>query len=336
MAGTKDETRPSQLPPYRRIPAWRRVALLYNLNAGGRHEQRAARIVAAMAVLRKHGIEVEAIPTEGPGTAGRQAREAVERGFEVVLACGGDGTVHEVLQGMVDSPAALGVIPLGTANALAADIGLPRSTAGAARALLRAESVPVGVARVACADREGHPLSRYFIAAAGVGPDAHLFYSLQGDVKHRLGYAAYYLKAAQIWLTHDYPLYEIEFTSGDRVRHERVTQLLAVRIGNMGGLVRRLAPGAGLDRPDLRLVLFKRRSRLPILLHMLNAVTGVTIPLPGVELVNADRVVCRPLETAGPAPVIRTEADGEVLGRLPVTLEMTRQTVNLLMPRRKR
>lgn len=331
MALTDNEARFTRLQPYRRVPAWRRAALIYNLKAGGQIEQRAARLTAALAVLRKHGIEVEPIPTEGPGTAGQQAREAVERGCEAVLACGGDGTVHEVLQGVVGTSAALGVIPLGTANALAADIGLPRNTAGAARALLNAEAVPVGVGQISCTDQAGRPVERYFLVAAGIGPDAHLFYTLRGGEKSRLGYFAYYAKALQIWATHDYPLYEVEFTSGGKVRRERVAQLLAVRIGNFGGLVRRLAPGAALHRPDMRLVLFKRRSRVPILLHVMNAITGIRIPLPGVELVDAERLTCCALDEA----VIRVEADGEVLGRLPVTMQMAGQTVNLLMPQRR-
>lgn len=332
MAETQSEAGSRRLQPYRRKPAWRRAALLYNLKAGGQYEQRAARLTAALAVLRKHGIEAELIPTEGPGTAGRQARKAVEDGFEAVLACGGDGTVNEVLQGMVGTGAALGIIPLGTANALAADIGLPRNTAGAARTLLNAEAVPVRVGQIACADREGKTAERYFLVAAGVGPDAHLFYTLQGEEKSRIGYAAYSAKALETWATHDYPLYEVEFALGGKVRREEVAQVLAVRISNFGGLVGRLAPGAALHRPDMRLVLFKRRSRWPILLHVMNAITGLRIPLPGVELVDADRLTCRALEAAR---VIRVEADGEVLGRLPVTIAMAAQTVNLLMPQRR-
>ena len=127
----------------------------------------------------------------------------------------------------------------------------------------------------------------------------------------------------------------MEFVSGGQVRREQASQVLAVRIGNFGGLVRRLAPGAALHRPDLRLVLFKRRSRLPILLHVINAITGFTVPLPGVELLDAERLSCRALASQDSATVIRVEADGEVLGRLPVTMQMAAQTVNLLMPQRR-
>ena len=116
------------LKPYNSGKAWRWAALIYNPMAGQQREHRPARITAARGVFFKNRVLVEPIATEGPGAAGRQAQEAVERGCDAVLACGGDGTVHEVLQGMVGSSAALGVIPLGTANSLAADIGVPRGT----------------------------------------------------------------------------------------------------------------------------------------------------------------------------------------------------------------
>jgi YegS/Rv2252/BmrU family lipid kinase len=302
--------------------------------AGQERDVRLARITAAMAVLRKNGVQAESIATLGPGTAGQQAREAVARGCDAVLACGGDGTVHEVLQGMVGSSAALGVIPLGTANSLAADIGVPRNTATAARILLAAEPAPISVARIECHDRTGEILSRYVIAAAGMGPDAHVFYAMQRGVKERLGYAAYYAKAMHTWATYDYPRFEIEFTlSGGEVRRELVTWALAVRITNFGGMLRRLAPGAALKNPTMRLVLFKTRRRSLILMYLVSAFIGIKPRLPGIELVDAESAVGRPL-APNDSPVIRVEADGEPLGQMPFSIRMVEEKVNLLMPGR--
>ena len=116
----------------------RKAALFYNPLSGRRRTRRLANVEAALAVLRRGGVEAGAEPTQSQAGAGEQARQAIASGCDTVIACGGDGTAHDVLQGMVGSEAALGIIPLGTANALAHDLRLPLSPKGAARALLTA------------------------------------------------------------------------------------------------------------------------------------------------------------------------------------------------------
>src|ERR1700758_889823 len=100
-----------------------RAALIFNPNAG-----RGSRLTAlepAANVLLSRGVQVEIIATHGPGTAGAQAADAVGHGADLVFACGGDGTLHEVIQGLAHHPSAtLGVIPLGSANALARHLGI--------------------------------------------------------------------------------------------------------------------------------------------------------------------------------------------------------------------
>ena len=104
-----------------------RVALIYNPVAGQRPQRRAALIKGAAPVLHSSAIEVEVIPTESTESVETQAQQAIRDGCDTILACGGDGTVHQVLQSVVGTSAALGVIPMGIANALAADLGLPAS-----------------------------------------------------------------------------------------------------------------------------------------------------------------------------------------------------------------
>lgn len=110
-----------------------RVALIYNTASGQDWLRRQAVVDKTLALLRGAGVEADALATDGPGSASRLAELAVRQGYDTILACGGDGTVHEVLQYVVGTQVALGVVPLGTANALAADLGLvssPLKTAG--------------------------------------------------------------------------------------------------------------------------------------------------------------------------------------------------------------
>jgi diacylglycerol kinase family enzyme len=112
----------------------RKAALLYNPHSGRRKKYRLQDVGAAAAVLSEAGVEIDVAPTRAASDAAAQVRAAIRDGFDTIIACGGDGTVHDVLQGLAGKDAALGIIPLGTANAMAHDLRLPLNPAAAARA----------------------------------------------------------------------------------------------------------------------------------------------------------------------------------------------------------
>lgn len=307
----------------------RKALLLYNPLSGRRHGRRVNEVESARSALRQSGVEATSAATAGPGNAVEQVKQAIRDGCDTVFACGGDGTVHDVVQGLVGSGAALGIIPLGTANSLAHDLGLPLSPIGAARAALNANPRRIAVGRVVFQDFTGENNTRYFTVTAGVGVDAHLFYKLNPMAKRRLGMAAYYAKATRLWLTHKMGKFAIEL-DGETPRSAEVSQLLAVRIRHFGGVLRELAPGASLDRDDLRLVLFHTRSRAAYLGYVLRGLLGAKWQIPGIELVHAARVSCRSL-SAGPSRVF-VEADGELLGTLPAEISVVGDALTILMP----
>jgi diacylglycerol kinase (ATP) len=320
----------------------RKAVLIYNPSSGRASRDRLRHIEAAAVVLRSAGVVATPLATNGPGTAGEQAHESIVSGADTVFACGGDGTIHEVLQGMVGSDAALGIIPLGTANALAYDMNIPRDPAAAARFALQAETRPTAVGRIEHAGSFGECLSRYFIVAAGIGPDARLAYFLSAEFKRSHGMLAYYAKATHIWATHDFPPFEIEFNDLERgvTRTELVSEVLAVRITDFGGILRRMAPRADLRRDDLELVLFKTARKTDILRYVLNNMLGSSGPVPGVEFVRSNQVECRPASaeriaaewrTRFKASPIYAEADGEALGRIPARISLIRNGVKLLV-----
>jgi len=283
---------------------------------------------AAVAVLRDAGVEADAQPTQGSGTAGDQTRVAVASGCDTIFACGGDGTVNDVLQGLVNTDAALGVIPLGTANALAHDLKLPFSAVAAARIALVARRQRVAVGRMDYRGFDNRNGSRYFTVAAGVGVDAHLFYKLNMLLKGRLGMAAYYFQATQLWLTHRMQNFAVEI---GELCHQDVSQLLAVRIRDFGGILRQLAPGASLERNDLRLVLCRTTSRVAYLRYVLRGLVASQKGVQGIELHNGTRVLCRTTSGAF-QPRIYVEADGELLGTLPAEISIVPHALTLLIP----
>lgn len=311
----------------------RKAALFYNPFSGRRRKQRLQDVEAAASIFRAAGVEIEISPTRAAADAGAQARMAIRDGFDTIIACGGDGTVHDVLQGIVNREAVLGIVPLGTANALAHDLRLPLTPEGAARALLAATPRRIAVGRIDYRDFANLPAFRYFTVTAGVGVDAHLFYKLNRLIKDRMGMMAYYIKATHLWLTHRMRYFEAEFSSngGGAVREARLSEMLAVRINFFGGVLRELAPGASLGRDDLRLVLCRTGNRALYLAYVFRGLLGMSRGVPGIELAHADQVACK--NVAGEKPEnIYVEADGELLGRLPITLSMVKEAVTVLVP----
>jgi len=313
----------------------RKAKLLYNPLSGRRRGRRLADVEAALSILRGAGVEASAAPTRAASDATDQARQAVAEGCDTVFACGGDGTVHDVLQGLVGTQAALAVIPLGTANSLAHDLRLPLSPAAAAQAALIAKPRRVAVGKIEFQDFTGKRAARYFTVTVGIGLDAHLFPKLDPLVKRRFGMAAYCAKATRLWLTHKMENFAVEFPQEGQTRQAEVSQLLAVRIRDFGGVLRQLAPGASLDRDDLRLVLFHTHSRLGYLRYVLRGLFGTNWKVPGIELVHSTGAVCRDVASpnaSGAKSSSFVEADGELLGTLPAEMSMVPDAVTLLAP----
>lgn len=310
----------------------RRVALIYNPASGQNSRGRRASIDKALAILREAGVEAEALETLAPGSAGVLAEDAVRRGCDTIFACGGDGTVHEVLQSLVGTTVALGVVPLGTANALAANLGLRSSPAKAVRKLLTAAEVRVSVGKISYRDTAGLTQSRYFTVAAGVGADALFLSRLDPTLKRRLGYILYIIEAFRLWATYSFPLFEASFveSASTKPRVEQISQLLAIRIRDFGGVLHNFAPGATLHKNGLRLVAFKTRSRLSYFRFLMAVMIGRQRFSSEIELLDAVSVECRPRN--GSSQRVYAEADGELLGHLPVRIEIAPQTVTLLIP----
>ncbi len=310
----------------------RRVALIYNPASGQSWTRPRLAVEQAAAVLRAAGIEVEMVETLAAGSAGALAEEAAGRGCDTIIACGGDGTVHEVLQSIVDTEVALGVIPLGTANALAANLGLGTSPVKAMRRLLEAEPVRVPVGRIWYGNGAGKMQSRYFTVAAGVGADALFLSRLDAGLKRRFGYALYLVEALLVWATHSFPLFEAVFEEcgSCQPRTVEISQLLAVRIRDFGGVLHNLAPGATLHNDGLRLVAFKTRSRYQYSRFLLAVLFGRQTFTRQIELLDAVSVECRPRNRSRTR--VFAEADGELLGHLPVRIEIVPNALNLLIP----
>jgi len=321
----------------------RKAALLYNPNSGGSDASRQTELNSVLALLRNANVEAELFLTNSSADAQQQAQQAVSAGFDTIFACGGDGTIHGLIQVLANTSAALGVLPMGTANALAHDLGLPMNIAAATRAALHGTLRRVALGRIQYRDLEGRRSTRFFIVAAGAGVDAHLFYKLRTGTKQRIGMAAYYAKAWHLWFSYPMMRFVVEFaeTGSGTKRCADVTELMAVRIRNFGGVLQELAPGASLDRNDMRIVYCRTASRFAYLFYVTRGLLRCNWRVPGIELADSARVQCEYLtatysdsEVSSAQPKIYVEADGELLGTLPVEITMAPNALTILAPSR--
>ncbi|HST13184.1 MAG TPA: YegS/Rv2252/BmrU family lipid kinase [Terriglobales bacterium] len=315
----------------------RKVTLLYNARSGGRRNQRENDLQDVLKILTEAGVEVRLVRTQSNLDAAEQARKAILEGCDTVFACGGDGTVHDVLQAMAGSRVALGVIPMGTANALAHDLGIPLEPHRAVRAVLEGEARRVAVGQVTVRGFNGNPVTRFFTVAVGVGVDAHLFYQMHAGTKQRLGMAAYYAKAWHLWFTHRMERFSVEWDGAAARSQDGVTELLAVRIRNFGGVLQELAPGASLDRDHVRLVVCRTASRASYLLYVIRSLLRGRWNVPGVDLADGKTVRCdyvRGTTVTEDRSKVYVEADGELIGTLPAQITVVPDSLTLLAPKR--
>ena len=279
-------------------------------------------------LLSEAGHEAHLVETtDGPDTAATLARQAVAAGSGTVLACGGDGTVHGVVQGLAGSPTALGVLPLGTHNALARSMGLSADPAAALRQILWFEPV-----RVPLGQCSTPPHTRWFLVMSGCGPDGALVHALSDETasrfKRRYGALAYPLAAVRLMLTRRWPAFEVSWRDPQTGTWEqrRVAGALVPRIPDLGGFFSGLTSSAELQSPVLHLHLLSAPAALSFPAWM--TLTRVGLPHPLLSVLEASEVRCA-------APVrgaVCAQADGEPLGEIPLTLRLVPDALTLMLP----
>src|SRR5215207_11229498 len=297
----------------------RKAVLIYNPNAG-RGTDPALPVEAFRAAARARGVEVEARATAGPNDAARVAAAAAGAGATDVIARGGDGTVHEAIQGLVGAGARLMVWPAGTANVLARQLSLPRGAEEAARIFVEGKSRRITLG-AATSERTG--ARRYFFMMAGVGLDASVVRSVRPRLKRRLGEAAFWY-AGLAHLAHWVPR---EFTV--EVGGEKLTATYAA-VGKApwygGGLA--ITPRARLEDAEFEVCVIDTRSRLRYLRLLGHAMRGGA-PEEGTRGLTFRRAAR--LRCAGDVGV---QADGELIGELPMTFEVVKEGLEVIVPSR--
>lgn len=293
----------------------RRLLVIYNPIAGRRARRTLERWVAALDTL---GAAVDLRQTERAGHAEALARAADPARFDAVAVAGGDGTINEAANGLAHSPLPLAILPLGTANVLAAEIGLPRRVAALARI---AAFAPARVAWPGEAVPDGASSGRRFLVMAGIGFDAEVVERVDPGLKRRTGKLAYVASILGRLYYYRPRSYRAEVDG----RAVESASLVAAKSHFYGGRFV-LAPAARLEEPAFHVVLFGKGGRGAALGYMVAMAAGVLPHCPSVRIVPAKAVR---LTEPGGAPV---QLDGDIRLRLPAALRIAATPLGLIAP----
>jgi YegS/Rv2252/BmrU family lipid kinase len=311
------------------------VIVIYNPCAGQAKTLRPA-IERAIGLWQSQGWIVAVEPTQSAGDATRIAREAAARGVEIVVAAGGDGTVNEVMNGLVSTNAALGVLPAGTVNIWAREMGLPMSIELAAADLLQAQwcQIDVGRARsiaprlrsasrLSLKQRQDPQIDRYFLLMAGVGFDAAVTAGVNLQEKKYLGPIAYIKQAIQMAYNYQGSRVTVHL-DGKRVRG----RILMAVVGNSqlyGGVVK-FTVNALLNDGLLDVCIVKGRSMLEAPRRLLSIFTRSHHLDDRIEYYRARQIQFR---SRKPVPI---QLDGDYLGTQPIRFEVVPKSLWALIP----
>jgi YegS/Rv2252/BmrU family lipid kinase len=251
----------------------RAVVIVNPLAGRGRHEKEIrAHAALATTLLRTHDIEATVRPTEGPGDANRFAREAADARVGLVIAWGGDGTINEVACALVQTGIPLGIIPAGSGNGLACDLGLPFDPTAALTIAASGADFRMDAGRVQ---------NSVFFNIAGVGVDAIIAARFAERGLRRRGPLGYLQLGVSELMRYSAQTYTFSI---ENERYQHRAMLIAIANGRQYGNRVQIAPGARLDDGLLELVIVEQLSTLSIALRLPSLFRGTLKPGRGVTM----------------------------------------------------
>lgn len=282
-----------------------KAMLIINPKAGRRKNSPVTEIKDTIA--EQPTVELIVHETTGPGDATQAARRASSEGFDLVIAAGGDGSVNEVANGLVGTQTALGIVPVGTENVLAREMGIPLSPKGACQFMLETPPRHIDTGRIE---------NRHFVCFAGIGFDAHVAHRLLPERKKSLGALAYFLTSFEKIGPYR-KLERVAHLTVDGEAHELSYWMILV--GNIrnygGGMVP--APRARLDDGLLDMCVFPKVNLPQTVRQMASTRGGKHLDLPGVKYFQARKFELRT------EPPEQIQLDGDPWsGVTPTTIEV--------------
>jgi diacylglycerol kinase (ATP) len=299
--------------------------LIHNPNAGSGGNARRTKVDEARRILESRGIRADLQETTAPGEAIEIAKRATTDGRQLVIACGGDGTVNEVVNGLAGPQnghrVPLALLPAGTANVLAKELELSWDIPKAAEQLASGEvrEIALGLAT----PLEQPEKARYFLSVAGAGPDGRITYAVDLELKARFGILAYWWQGARE--VFNYKFRHFRVTSEGQSRE--VSLVIVGRTKHYGGPFK-ITTEADLFEDQFEFLGLTTQSGLKYLSYLPTLWMGDLRKEEGVYFWKSNRLVCESIDDNP----IYAQVDGEPLARLPVEFRIVPRALRLLVP----
>lgn len=291
-------------------PFHRALLVANPISGRGQGESVATELAAG---LRERGVACDIHVTQGRGDARARLRCIEPDNVDLVVSIGGDGTLREVFSGLLDPRIPVGVIPLGTANVLSLDLGLPRDVDGALEILCAKKTVAIDVFDVN---------GQLAFLVAGAGFDGDAVHEVEAHRKGPITKWSYVSAGLRALRKYREPALEVELDG--RPLLGTYGWVIVSNMIHYAGCMR-LSTDRVLDDGLLEVYLFRRADRRHLLAHGVRGLTG-RLPGGGCELVRARRVAIR-----SPEPVA-CQVDGDARGTTPLEIEVTGQQFRVLVP----
>lgn len=306
-------------------PNLRNALLIHNPNAGYGGNARRRKLDVARKIFSRAGIEADLAETRGPGHATEIAERATKEGRNLVIGCGGDGTLNEIVNGLAlhqnGHRVPLALLPAGTANVLAKELGLPWDIPRAAEKLVHGEVKDIALGLATPLDEPEK--KRYFLSVAGSGPDGMIVYGIDLGLKARVGILAYWWQGAREVFRYKFPHFRV-VTNGEK---RDVSLVVVGRTKHYGGPFQ-ITTEADLYRDQFEIMAVTTQSGFRYLSYLPTLWMGKLRGTQGIHYWKSDTVVCEPLDSK---PVY-AQIDGEPLARLPVEFKIVPHGLKLLVP----
>jgi len=267
--------------------------------------------------ISKLSLRATVRTTSGPGDAEALAERGVEQGYKTIVAAGGDGTVNEVVNGIAEADVNFGILPVGTMNVFALELGLPMNNLAAAwKVIEHGHTRRIDLPKAN---------DEYFVQLAGIGLDAEVVRQTSRDSKRALGPLSYIVSLANV-AAQKPPRIHLETNSG--LKYEGCFALIGN--GRFYGGPFEMFKKASIDDGLLDIVVFKNQSHWDAIRYMQGLLFGTHARFPDVEYVQAEAV---DVTSPGSVPI---ELDGELAGALPCRFEMAKHPLYVLSKSGKR
>lgn len=292
----------------------KRARIIYNPTSG--RELFKKHLPDVLMKLEQAGYEASCHATTCEGDATNAAEIAVKRGYDLVIAAGGDGTLNEVVNGLAEKPnrPKLGLIPMGTTNDFARALHIPRDIDKALEVILKGETIPVDLGRMN---------NRYFINIAGGGRITELTYEVPSKLKTMLGQLAYYLKGIEMLPSFKPSDVRIEY---DGKVFEGEVMIFLVGLTNSVGGFEKLAPDSSIN-DGLFTLMFLKKTNLAETIRIISlALRGEHLNDPHLVYVKANYIKVTAKEK------VQLNLDGEFGGLLPAEFQNLYRHLTVFAP----